>query len=314
MIVRDELLSRSILTPLLGACTPQASLVLLRGATACLASFTRQTPQSRFAELRLMLPILAQLLYALDDEVMTHTLTALVALSDEHGSAHAQIQSVIESGVSRRVVELMMHKSPSIKTAALAVVSNICRGDDVQRQVILNCSALNCLMALLVNPKKAIRRDTCTALSLICQGNKQQLQHVIDANIIPPLIQILRTEDFALQKEGAAALSHMLTGGTASQIRDVVSFGVIPALSGLLSCPDAAVILLALAGLESVLRVGAKDAQHSETSNQYAEMLEECDGIDALEALQKHDSEDVYTKAVEIIEKYFADEADETQP
>ena len=49
----------------------------------------------------------------------------------------------------RRLVELLMHNQPSVVSAALRAVGNIVTGDDVQTQVILNCTVLPCLVALL---------------------------------------------------------------------------------------------------------------------------------------------------------------------
>ena len=49
----------------------------------------------------------------------------------------------------RRLVELLMHNQPSVVSAALRAVGNIVTGDDVQTQVILNCTVFPCLVALL---------------------------------------------------------------------------------------------------------------------------------------------------------------------
>ena len=42
----------------------------------------------------------------------------------------------------RRLVELLMHHSPSVQTPALRTVGNIVTGDDLQTQIIINFSAL----------------------------------------------------------------------------------------------------------------------------------------------------------------------------
>jgi importin subunit alpha-2 len=49
-------------------------------------------------------------------------------------------------------------------------------GDDVQTQVVLNCSVLPCLLSLLGSSKEAIRKEACWTISNITAGNKNQIQ------------------------------------------------------------------------------------------------------------------------------------------
>lgn len=51
------------------------------------------------------LPVLAKLVYVTDDEILTDACWALSYISD---GANEKIQAVIESGVTRRLVELLM--------------------------------------------------------------------------------------------------------------------------------------------------------------------------------------------------------------
>ena len=240
--LRDELLLRGILPELFDACS---LAVFFLSAAACLESFTRLAPQSRFSELREMLPTLAQLLYVADEEALTHSLTALAALSDEAaGSDHPQIQAVIVTGVCRRVVELLMHKSTRVKTAALAIVVHLTRGDDVHRQELLNCSVLPCLLALTVHAERAIR--ACVAQSQLRLGNVDQLYQVIESNAVPSLLLILRNEEGDVQRAALTAIARILTRGSDEQVRYLVKQGAIGALCTLLTHRDCDVILLAL--------------------------------------------------------------------
>lgn len=43
-------------------------------------------------------------------------------------------------------------------------------------QVILNCSALPCLLHLLSSPKESIRKEACWTVSNITAGNRAQIQ------------------------------------------------------------------------------------------------------------------------------------------
>ena len=57
-------------------------------------------------------------------------------------SPNEKIQAVIEAGVCRRLVELLMHNSPSVQTPALRTVGNIVTGDDLQTKTMIDLSAL----------------------------------------------------------------------------------------------------------------------------------------------------------------------------
>ena len=72
-----------------------------------------------------------------------------------------KIQAVIESGVCRRLVDLLMHSSTSMQTPALRSVGNIVTGDDLQTQVVIASGALPALLSLLSSPKDGIRKEAC---------------------------------------------------------------------------------------------------------------------------------------------------------
>ena len=147
------------------------------------------------------MPVLTRLLFHSDNDILTDASWALSYLSD---GPNDKIQAVIDSGVSRRLVELLMsvsfmkpvksehnikhhhrsnvgsycsrHNSHSVVSAALRAVGNIVTGDDIQTQVILNSSALPCLFQLLSSTKESIRKEACWTISNITAGNRNQIQ------------------------------------------------------------------------------------------------------------------------------------------
>ncbi len=96
------------MAPLLALCTQNAKMTMLRNATWTLSNFCRGKPQPPFELVAEALPTLANLLYYKDDEVLTDACWALSYLSDDTGPHNQKIQAVIQAGVSRRLVELLL--------------------------------------------------------------------------------------------------------------------------------------------------------------------------------------------------------------
>ena len=207
-----------------------------------------------------------------------------------------------------------MHPMTTVQTPALRSVGNIVTGDDMQTQVVINCSALSALLSLLNSPKEGIRKEACWTISNVTAGNTSQIQAVIDANIIPSLVHILQHGDFKSKKEACWAISNATSGGLnqPDQIRYMVQQGSIKPLCDLLNCMDNKIIQVALDGLENILKVGEMDKEQSpENLNQYALFIEEAGGMEKIHNLQMHDNIEIYKKAYAIIDKYFADEEED---
>ncbi|GAB7345647.1 hypothetical protein MBLNU457_3937t1 [Dothideomycetes sp. NU457] len=310
---RDFVLNCGALGPLLTLLGDSRKLSMLRNATWTLSNFCRgKTPQPDWTIIAPALPVLAKLVYSLDDEVLIDACWAISYLSD---GSNDKIQAVIEANIPRRLVELLMHASTSVQTPALRSVGNIVTGDDVQTQVIINSGALSALLALLSSTKDGIRKEACWTISNITAGNSTQIQCVIDAHLMVPLIHLLSNGDFKTRKEACWAISNATSGGLQKpdQIRFLVANGAIRPLCDLLTCPDNKIIQVALDGLENILKVGDMDKEAAEGTgeaavNRYALFIEECGGMEKIHDCQNNSNEEIYMKAYNIIEKYFSDD------
>lgn len=306
---RDLVLRAGAMQPLLTQLHQNSKLSMLRNATWTLSNFCRGKPQPDFEMVKPSLGTLSSLIFSTDEEVLTDACWALSYLSD---GPNEKIQAVIEAGVCRRLVELLLNPSPAVQTPALRTVGNIVTGDDLQTQFIINHNALPCLLALLSSQKKGIRKEACWTISNITAGNKDQIQAVMDANIVPPLIQLLTNAEFDIRKEAAWAISNATSGGNALQIKYLVTQGCIRPLCDLLTVNDAKIVTIALEGLENILKVGEEDIKNSGLpSNPMATYIAEAEGLTKIEELQQHSNNDIYEKCIKILETYFGVEEEE---
>ncbi|KAL0285335.1 UNVERIFIED_CONTAM: Importin subunit alpha [Sesamum angustifolium] len=292
---RDLVLSYGALMPLLAQFNDQAKLSMLRNATWTLSNFCRGKPQPQFEQVKAALPALAHLIHTNDEEVLTDACWALSYLSD---GTNDKIQAVIEAGVCPRLVELLLHPSPSVLIPALRTVGNIVTGDDIQTQVIIDNRALPCLLNLLTqNYKKSIKKEACWTISNITAGNRDQIQAVIEANIISPLVVLLQNAEFEIRKKLPGLFQMPLL--VELMIKSI--------------CPDPRIVTVCLEGLENILKVGEAEKNQGNTGdvNVFAQMIDDAQGLEKIENLQSHDNNEIYEKAVKILETYWLEEDDE---
>ncbi|KAL9239051.1 hypothetical protein vseg_013406 [Gypsophila vaccaria] len=311
---RDLVLFHGVLMPLLAQFNEHAKLSMLRNATWTLSNFCRGKPPPSFDQTRPALPALERLIHSNDDEILTDACWALSYLSD---GPNDKIQAVIDANVCPRLVELLLHPSPTVLIPALRTVGNIVTGDDLQTQCLIDHQSLPCLLKLLTqNNKKSIKKEACWTVSNITAGTKDQIQAVISAGIIGPLVHLLQNGEFDIKKEAAWAISNATSGGTHDQIKVLVTEGCINPLCDLLTCPDPRVVTVCLEGLENILKVGEAEKSLGTTGgvNVFAQAIEEADGLEKIENLQSHDNNEIYEKSVKLLETYWVEDDEEGLP
>uniref|UniRef100_A0A1J3G096 Importin subunit alpha n=1 Tax=Noccaea caerulescens TaxID=107243 RepID=A0A1J3G096_NOCCA len=308
---RDLVLNFGAMMPLLLQFHEDTRNSMLRNATWTLSNFCRGKPQPSFDQTKPCLPDLQRLIQTTDEEVLTDACWALSYLSD---NSNDKIEAVIAAGVVPRLIELLAHSSPTVLIPALRTIGNIVTGDDQQTQTVLDHQVLPCLLNLLTNSyKKSIKKEACWTISNITAGSKNQIQAVIEAGIIQSLVWVLHSSEFEVKKEAAWAISNATSGGTNDQIKFIVNQGVIKPICDLLTCPDLRIITVCLEALENILKVGEaeKILGHTGDDNLYATMIEDAEGVEKIEHLQTHDNEEIYKKAVLILETFWTEDDDE---
>ena len=287
----------------------------LRNAVWALSNLMRGKPQPAATYVAAAIPVLARLLMIQDDEVMMDTCWALSYVSD---GGDDNIDLVVTAGCVVPLMTILRERQETrTRTPALRTLCNILTGSHSATQAVLDAGILEVLPDAIKSPKAQTRKEACWAISNIAAGTTDQVDAVLRSPLLASVVDRLQNDEFEVKKEAAWVVANILhgfasepTAHNASRATALAQLGAIPAMVNMLELNDAAMQKLMLEATGTMLAAGASLAAVKGGDNPFLVPFDEAEGVDKLEALQSHHNEDVYEKAVELLEKYFGEDDD----
>ena len=183
---------------------------------------------------------------------------------------------------------------------ALRCVGNLIGGSDTQTQAAIDAGALGSLTPLLNHAKRNVRKEAVWAVSNVAAGTPTQIATLLATpHLMQAVVAQLRTGEWHVRREAAWVVANVATTGNLAQVSALMALDVSGPLVDTLSSGDTRMILVLLDALGSLLDKGVRGGVR------FADALEEAGLPGVLEGLQDHDSTDVYSKAVHLLETYY---------
>jgi len=307
--MRNYVLDKGIIKPLIsyvGGDTKKLQGSFLQNLTWTLSNLCRnKNPHTSLQCVAEMLPSIVKLVGEADLQVKTDVCWALSYITD---GPNDRIEMVLRTGIVEQLVHILQHcKEGMLVTPVLRVIGNIVTGSDTQTQRVIDYGALPAFERLLAHEKQTIQKEAAWAISNITAGTSTQIQSVIDSGLIPPLIHLLSHGDFKTQKEACWAITNYTSGATTEQLIFLANNKAIEGLCGMLVAKEAKILQVCLDGLKNMLSIAVK----LNNLEWMACAIEQCGGLDAIEDLQQHENEEVFSMAQGLIDMFFSAEDEE---
>lgn len=294
--LRDVVLASNAMQPLILNIRQPASTSLFTNCVWALSNFCRGKPQPEISQVESAIPVIVEILNGDNEDAKVDALWALSYISD---GEEDHVDAVLRSNVAKMLVEIVGVDSKML-TPALRTVGNIVTGNDKQTQAMIDAGLLLKMRFLLNHERRLTKKEALWVLSNIAAGTEQQIGKVLGKHgCMEQVTKMAESATWEVRKEAIWTVCNVATCGNKLQVQSIVECGAIDAVCSVFDINDTKMLMVALDALDQILRVG------QEMNKDYCSFVDECDGLEKLEKLQEHSSDDIYRKAVNIIETFF---------
>ncbi|KAG4976915.1 hypothetical protein AAZX31_13G121100 [Glycine max] len=308
--LRNVLLVQGALLPLARMMLPNRGSTVRTAAWALSNLIKGPDPKAATELVRIdgVLDAIIRQLKKADDELATEVAWVVVYLSALSNIATSML-------VKSNVLELLVHKLATSNSLQLMIpvlrsLGNLIASDshaipglgitDNVIQVLVKC--LNC-------ENRVLKKEASWVLSNIAAGSVEHKQLIYSSEAVPVLLRLLSAAPFDIRKEVAYVLGNLCVSPTKGDDKpslilehlvSLVEKGCLPGFIDLVRSADIEAARLGLQFIELVLR--------GMPNGKGPKLVEQEDGIEAMERFQFHENEDLRTMANTLVDKYFGED------
>ncbi|XP_042419059.1 importin subunit alpha-2-like [Zingiber officinale] len=264
-------------------------------------------------EIKGVLDAIVQHLRKPDDELATEVAWVVVYLS---ALSETAIDLMLKSDVVQLlVVKLAASESLQLLIPVLRSLGNLVAADGYMTDKVLiagNSIADQTLLGLIKCLKSehwVLKKEAAWVLSNLAAGSIKHKELIYSSAATPLLIHLLSNAPFDIRKEAAYTLANLCVAplNDAEQpsiivhhLSSIVKNGCLPGFVHLVRSADVQSARLGLQFLELVMR--------GMPNGEGPKLVEEEDGIDAMERFQFHENEEIRIMANGLVDKYFGED------
>ncbi|XP_027958043.1 importin subunit alpha-1-like [Eumetopias jubatus] len=173
------------------------------------------------------------------------------------------------------------------------------------------------LVRLLHHDDPEVLADTCWAISYLTDGPNERTEMVVKTGVVPQLGKLLGATELPIVTPALRALGNIVTG-TDEQTEVAIDAGALAVFPRLPTNPKTNIQKEAMRTMSNITagrqdQIQQVEAEKLGETEKLSIMIEECGGLDKIEALQNHENESMYKASLNLIEKYFSVEEEEDQ-
>lgn len=253
-----------------------------------------------------------------DSDVASSVCWSFAYLTD---GSNNHIKAATDTGFVGPLVKLGEDISIIPKDVALPLVralGNITTGDEAETQLVIDSGGIEMLFKFACSPSfpSTVRKEACWALSNICGGTIDQIRNVVEhPNLLSHFMSTFHSEPQDVQKEIIWMIANISEREKLSFTLKLYELEYVKLLLSVLHFPEVRMNFICLLAIYHIGKCLHQEGMIDEFED-FKDCIEINGGLDRIEELQHSRSEQVYQKAVQILETFFGaveEGADEKQ-